>query len=161
LAHPPAWAVDLAIPRDIDPQAGQIDGVKLFNVDDLQGCAPSREIPPAVEEILARHQGQFYRWLNYKDCLDALEELKQAVTERVCTSRELEGETDPAELVELAVGRTVDLLAGGLSEQWTARLLEQCCMNIRAHTRGRAVVNREGEQDESGESEAPALPHVP
>ncbi len=161
LERPPAWVVDLAIPRDIDPQVGQIGAVTLFNVDDLQDCAPNRDIPPAVEEILQRHQGQFYRWLNYKDCMDAMEELKQAVIQRVCTSRELEEETDPAELVQLAVGRTVDLLAGGLSEQWTAQLLEQCSEKIRAHTRGRAVVNREGEQNGKGEPEAPALSHVP
>lgn len=161
LAHPPAWMVDLAIPRDIQPEVGQVPGVTLFNVDDLQDCAPRREIPPAVAEILDRHEEQFYRWLNYKDCLPALEELKRAVTERVCTARELEEELDPAELVELAVGRTVDLLAGGLSEQFTARLLEECSKKIRAHTKGRAVLNREVESDEEGERPAAALSPVP
>lgn len=145
LTRPPAWMVDLAIPRDIQPEAGQLPGVTLFNVDDLKDCTPNREVPPAVAEILDRYEEQFYRWLNYKDCLPALEELKQAVTERVCTARELEGETDPAEVVEFAVSRTVDLLAGGLSEQFTAQLLEQCSKKIRAHTKGRAVLGRETE----------------
>lgn len=161
LAHPPAWMVDLAIPRDIQPEVGEADGVALFNVDDLKDCAPKREIPPAVAEILNRHEEQFYRWLNYKDCMPALEELKQAVTERVCTARELEGELDPADLVELAVSRTVDLLAGGLSEQFTARLLEQCSKKIRAHTKGRAVLSREVESHEDREPEAAALSSVP
>ena len=149
LPRPPAWMVDLAIPRDIQPEVGQLPGVTLFNVDDLKDCAPNREVPPAVAEILDRYEEQFYRWLNYKDCLPALEELKQAVTERVCTARELEEALDPAELVELAVGRTVDLLAGGLSEQFTARLLEQCSKKIRTHTRGRAVLSREAEAPEA------------
>lgn len=157
LARPPAWMVDLAIPRDIQPQVGELPGVTLFNVDDLTDCAPNREVPPAVAEILDRWEEQFYRWLNYKDCLPALEELKRAITERVCTARELEGETDPAEVVEFAVGRTVDLLAGGLSEQFTARLLEQCSQKIRAHTKGRAVLGRETEAPE----EEPALSAVP
>ena len=161
LAHPPAWMVDLAIPRDIQPEIGERDGVTLFNVDDLQDCGPKREMPPAVKEILDRHEEQFYRWLNYKDCLPALEELKQAVTERVCTTRELEDEMDPAELVELAVGRTVDLLAGGLSEQFTAQLLEQCSKKIRAHTKGRTVLSREVEPHGDSEPEAAALSAVP
>lgn len=149
LTRPPAWMVDLAIPRDIQPETGQLPGVTLFNVDDLKDCTPNREIPPAVAEILNRYEEQFYRWLNYKDCLPALEELKQAVTERVCTARELEEDLDPAELVELAVSRTVDLLAGGLSEQFTAQLLEQCSKKIRAHTRGRAVFSRETDAPEA------------
>lgn len=161
LAHPPAWMVDLAIPRDIQPEIGQVDGVTLFNVDDLKGCAPKREVPPAVAEILDRHEEQFYRWLNYKDCLPALEELKQAVIERVCTTRELEEGMDSAELVELAVGRTVDLLAGGLSEQFTAQLLEQCSKKIRAHTKGRTVLGREVETHGDREPEAAALSAVP
>lgn len=155
----PAWMVDLAIPRDIQPQVGDLPGVTLFNVDDLQGCAPDRSLPPAVAEILSHHEGQFYRWLNYKDCLPALEELKRAAIERVCTARELEEEMSPAELVELAVSRTVDLLAGGLSEQWTAQLLEQCSEKIRTHTKGRTVLNREVEHG-TDEAETAALPAV-
>lgn len=161
LAQPPSWMVDLAIPRDIQPEVGELGAVTLFNVDDLKDCGPNREVPPAVTEILDRHEEQFYRWLNYKDCLPALEELKRAVIERVCTTRELEDGLDPAELVELAVGRTVDLLAGGLSEQFTARLLEECSKKIRAHTKGRAVLSREGEDHGDGEQENAALSAVP
>lgn len=38
--HPPRWMVDLAIPRDIQPETEGIKGVRVFNVDDLEGCAP-------------------------------------------------------------------------------------------------------------------------
>ena len=79
----------------------------------------------------------------------------------MCTTRELEDEMDPAELVKLAVGRTVDLLAGGLSEQFTAQLLEQCSKKIRAHTKGRTVLSREGETHGDREPEAAALSAVP
>jgi glutamyl-tRNA reductase len=50
--------VDLAVPRDIDPAAGDITGVCLFDVDDLQNgvdeafLARQREIP-GVEAIIA------------------------------------------------------------------------------------------------------------
>ena len=158
LAKPPAWVVDLAIPRDVQPEAGEIPGVTVFNVDDLQDCSPHRQAPPVVEEILAHHEEQFYRWLNYRHCLPALEELKGAVTERVLTARELEDGLDTAEVVELAVSRTVDLLAGGLSEQFTAQLLEQCSKKIRAHTKGRAVLNREEEHHGAQEELSPLSP---
>ncbi|MCK7515822.1 MAG: hypothetical protein MZV70_75530 [Desulfobacterales bacterium] len=30
------FLIDIAVPRDIDPEAGEIDNVYLFNIDDLQ-----------------------------------------------------------------------------------------------------------------------------
>lgn len=156
--HPPRWMVDLAIPRDIQPETEGIKGVRVFNVDDLEGCAPQREVPPKAREILQRREEQFYRWLNYKDCMPALEQLKQAVEERVLTARELEDGLDPAELVELAVGRTIDLLAGSLSEQFTPELLEQTVRKIRAHTTAKPVLGREEERH--GTQEVPQISPV-
>ncbi len=54
----PLVLVDLAVPRDIDPAVGAIEGVCLFDVDDLQNgldeafLARQREIP-GVEAIIA------------------------------------------------------------------------------------------------------------
>lgn len=90
--------------------------------------------------------------------MPALEQLKQAVEERVLTARELEDGLDPAELVELAVGRTVDLLAGSLSEQFTPELLEQTVRKIRAHTTAKPVLGREEERH--GTQEVPQISPV-
>lgn len=37
--HRPLLLIDLAVPRDIDPSVTQVDGVYLYNVDDLQSIA--------------------------------------------------------------------------------------------------------------------------
>ena len=47
--------VDLAIPRDIEPQVGQLEGVKLFNVDDLMDTTPLHTVPPAVPARIDKH----------------------------------------------------------------------------------------------------------
>ncbi len=150
LDHVPAWIVDLAIPRDIQPEIARLPGTHLFNVDDLKDFNPQRSTPADVTEILDRHMSQFFRWMNYRDCLPAMEELKRAVIQRVVNCKEMEENLDPDELVELAVRRTVDLLAGGLSEQWTVHMLEETSQKIRSHTRGPQKQAYEADYD-SGE----------
>jgi glutamyl-tRNA reductase len=34
--HRPIFLIDIAIPRDVEPEANEIDGVYLYNIDDLQ-----------------------------------------------------------------------------------------------------------------------------
>lgn len=140
LSRPPRIVVDLAIPRDIQPEVGDIKGVTAFNVDDLAECVPDFTPPPLVHEILEKHSEHFYRWHNYKDCMPVVEELKEAVLERVLTARELEYGLDTVELLELAVSRTVALLTAGLSEQLTAESLGQCSRKIRMNTTAKPVV---------------------
>lgn len=96
--------IDIAVPRDIDPQAAQIPGVRLFDVDDLQDkldkalAARQREVPQ-VEAIIAEEltilAGQL-RQLTAKpfivDLRQRAEEIRQRELER--TLRHL-GDVDP------------------------------------------------------------------
>ena len=141
LEHPPRAAVDLAIPRDIQPEVGELSGVSLYNIDDLGSVAEHRTIPPAVEEILRAQMDNFSRWMNYRDCMTSVESLKQALVNRLLTSPELAGEASPEEVVELAVGKTVDLLVSGLAGHITPDSLQHCESKIRTRTTGRRVVS--------------------
>ena len=129
--HPPVLLADLAIPRDIEPAVGTLPGVTLYNVDDL-GVDVRREIPPAAAEIVERHLAQMAQWENYRSCLPGLERVKQAVAARVL-STDLDGPEARA-VVELAVGRAVDLLSGALKENLTPEELEKCARKIEVHT---------------------------
>lgn len=133
LAHIPPLMADLAIPRDIEPGVGELPGVALYNIDTL-GCAPRREIPAEAEALLARHLERFHQWLNYRESLPALEGVKRDIVRRVLTTDDLEG-LEAEQIVELAVGRAVDLLSGGLREEISAQGLERCGEIIRTHTR--------------------------
>lgn len=61
----PKFMVDLAVPRDIQPQVDMLDNVTVYNVDQLGEDAVA-EIPQIVSEILDRHKKRFYRWLRYR-----------------------------------------------------------------------------------------------
>ena len=135
LKTPPELLVDLAIPRDIQPEAGDLPGVKLFNVDAL-GAAPQRQAPPEVEEILERQIARFYQWADYRESLPLLERLKADITDRVLERPDLE-ELDRAEVAEYAVSRAVELLSGGLKDVLTAGQLARCEEKIRTRNGGR------------------------
>ena len=130
-AHPPRLVVDLAIPRDVEPAAGELPGLTLWNVDDL-GVAADRDLPAEGEAILARYLDRLDQWENYRACLPGLERVKQAVVARVL-STDLDG-PEARDLVELAVSRAVDLLSGGLKEGLTPEELEKCARKIELHT---------------------------
>ncbi|MGQ9629023.1 MAG: glutamyl-tRNA reductase [bacterium] len=64
----PLFLIDIAVPRDIDPQAGRIDNVYLYNIDDLQSVVEGnlrlREEEARKAEALIEEEAQkFVRWL--------------------------------------------------------------------------------------------------
>lgn len=137
---PPAVMIDLAIPRDIQPEVGGLPGISLYNIDDFGNPSEPRAVPQEVTDILQAQMKNFYRWLNYKDCMTSVESLKQAIVDRLLTSKELQEELTEAEIIELSVDKTVDLLVTGLAERITPGNLIKCENKIRLHTTGRPVV---------------------
>ena len=133
--------MDLAIPRDIQPEVGQLPGVSLYNIDDLGNFSESRTIPAEVTEILNAQMENFYRWLNYKDCMTSVDSLKQAIVDRLLTAQEFGEDLTESEIIQLSVNKTVDLLVTGLAERITSENLTKCENKIRLRTTGRPVVS--------------------
>lgn len=141
LSAVPAVLIDLAIPRDIQPEVALMPGVTLYNIDDLGSHLENRTVPQQVTDILQAQMENFTRWLNYKDCMTSVESLKQAIVNRILTAKELNDGLTEAEIIELSVNKTVDLLVTGLAERITAENLTKCESKIRLHTAGRRVVS--------------------
>lgn len=64
----PIFVIDIAVPRDVDPEANEIDNVYLYDLDDLQGVVQAnlrerqREADLA-EALIDREVGKFAEWL--------------------------------------------------------------------------------------------------
>ena len=126
VVNPPKLLVDLAIPRDIQPDLGEAaDGVVLLNVDDLsqKTGADAKELA-RVHSTIQEYMDRFYQWNNYRESLPVLEEVKTAVLDRV---RDMDTED--------AVCKTIELLVGGVKDGFTPETLAACAAKIRAHTR--------------------------
>jgi glutamyl-tRNA reductase len=64
----PLFLLDIAVPRDVEPAVGKLDGVYVFGLDDLdeivQGnLAARRKQLPAAEAIIEEELAEFERWL--------------------------------------------------------------------------------------------------
>ena len=91
MKNPPRILVDLAIPRDIEPECQALPGIKLFNVDDLGSHLEDRTVPKEVTEIIEAQMDNFYHWLHFRECMRSMDGLKEAIYQRMITTQELEG----------------------------------------------------------------------
>ncbi len=89
----PLFIIDIAVPRDVDPNVTEMPNVHLCDIDDLQGQAEDNvrerksEIP-RVETIVAEETVQFLEWLSSLDVVSTITDLRgQLETHR---QRELE-----------------------------------------------------------------------
>jgi len=64
----PIFMIDIAVPRDIDPAVGKIEGVILYDIDDLQhvveqNLAERQRAASQAEEIIEKEIVEFFQWL--------------------------------------------------------------------------------------------------
>ena len=90
-AHPSLLLIDIAVPRDIDAGCGELEGVTLYDIDDLQAVVArnldtrASEVPRA-QEIVEEEIQRFARWLGQLEVLptvSALREHGNALVEQV------------------------------------------------------------------------------
>lgn len=77
----PFVVIDLGVPRNVDPAVGEMPGVHLFNIDDLERVvaehAGEREQEvQRVRAIVEEEAGEFDRWLSERSVSDVISELR-------------------------------------------------------------------------------------
>ena len=84
LARPgrPMFVVDIAVPRDVDPEVARIPGVGLVDIDGLENVVDvtlerRREAIPLVEEIVASHVERFHQWYQSRIAVPVIASLVQ------------------------------------------------------------------------------------
>ncbi|MBR1804865.1 MAG: glutamyl-tRNA reductase, partial [Selenomonadaceae bacterium] len=82
--------VDIAVPRDVDPEVGNINGVTLYNIDDLESVveknlqARQREAEVA-EKIVDEHVAavmERFKYLKFRPLMANLSERAEKIRER-------------------------------------------------------------------------------
>ncbi|HXC23648.1 MAG TPA: glutamyl-tRNA reductase [Solirubrobacteraceae bacterium] len=74
--------IDIAVPRDIDSRCGDLDGVTLYDIDDLQAVVQRNlgaraAIVPQAEEIVEEEIQRFARWLGQAETLPTVSALRE------------------------------------------------------------------------------------
>lgn len=80
--HQPMFMVDLAVPRDIDPAAADVEDVYLYTVDDLkdiiqENLRSRQAAAQQAEEIIDSQVEHFMAWLRTQDSAASLRALRQ------------------------------------------------------------------------------------
>jgi glutamyl-tRNA reductase len=78
----PLMIVDIGAPHDVDPTAGSIAGVVLYELSDLRQIVEEnldirRAAIPAVEAIVAEHTREFLRWYQSRAAVPLIEGLRR------------------------------------------------------------------------------------
>jgi glutamyl-tRNA reductase len=117
----PMFMVDLAVPRDIEQEVGELDDVFLYTIDDLQGIVQGnldarRSAVEQAEAIIDTQVGQFMHWMQGRQSVpliralrDQAEDARRGEVERAL--RLLARGDDPKQVVEsLSQGLTNKLM---------------------------------------------------
>src|SRR6476660_9435655 len=78
----PMFMVDLAVPRDIEPEAAELDDVFLYTVDDLAEIVSDnrdsrRSAVEQAEVIIESQVGQFMRWMRARENVPLIRALRE------------------------------------------------------------------------------------
>ncbi len=80
--HKPIFMVDIAVPRDIEPQVGELDDVYLYSVDDLhevvtENLKSRQGAAKAAEELVVQGTSDFMQRLRELEAVDVLRAYRQ------------------------------------------------------------------------------------
>jgi glutamyl-tRNA reductase len=115
--HAPVFIVDLAVPRDVEPEAAELDDVFLYTVDDLSNIVKDnlqvrREAVAQAEQMIATQTESFLRWLEGRSVVPTItalhghhEQLRAAEMERALKLLK-KGDAPEQVLEQLARGLT-------------------------------------------------------
>jgi glutamyl-tRNA reductase len=78
----PLFLIDLAVPRDVDPEVAELDGCFLYDIDDLEAVveeslAGRRREAERAETIVAAQAARFREWQASLDVVPAIASLRE------------------------------------------------------------------------------------
>ena len=135
--HAPIFIVDLAVPRDVEPEAGKLDDVFLYTIDDLSNVIKDnlqirRESVVQAEQMIATQAENFVRWLEGRTVIP--------------TITALQGHYNALRAAELERARR--MLAGGMAPPEVLEQLARGLTNKFLHAPTQAL-NRAGDAERS------------
>lgn len=108
--HRPIFIVDIAVPRDIEPEAGELEDVYLYTVDDLRDVIQDnlrnrQQAAQQAEEIIDTQVIHFMDWLHSLDAVSTIRALRDqayAIQDEVVSAaqQKLRAGADPEKVLQ-------------------------------------------------------------
>jgi len=125
----PIFMVDLAVPRDIEPEVASLDDIYLYAVDDLQevideNLQSRQQAAEQAEDIIKDEVHHYLNWQRSLDSVDIISEL------RTSTQNMSQAVLNKA-LKQLAAGESPEKALEFLAHTLTNKFLHKPCIHIR------------------------------
>lgn len=130
--------IDLAVPRDIDPEVGKLQNVSLYDIDSFRIDAASPKLQASMQkagEILDDQMKEFYDWFNGRDIFPRIEEIKADAVEdlnlRITkilkkTPMEQKDRESLLRAIDTAAGKVVNKMIFGLRDSLKQEVFLDC-----------------------------------
>ena len=121
--HRPMFMVDIAVPRDIEPEVNKLNDVYLYTVDDLQevieeGRQSREEAAEQAEEIIETQVEHYMGWLRSRDAVDTIRTYREH-------AENLRDDTLHHAQQQLASGKDPQQVINDLARVLTNKLIHQ------------------------------------
>ncbi len=127
----PLFIIDIAVPRDVDPNVSQIPNIHLHDIDDLQSQVDDNvrerksEIPQ-VEAIIDEEVDQYLEWLASLDVVGTIVDFRKQVTNfRECELQRLFNRLDVDERQQELIATMSHRLINKILHEPTLRLKKE------------------------------------
>lgn len=127
--HKPIFMVDLAVPRDIEPEVAQLQDVYLYTVDDLQGMITENtkarlQAAKEAEKIVLEKSKDYMTWLHSQDAFRIIQQFRDQM--QIMCAEEL-----AAGLKLLESGKTAESVMQRFAHNVTQKLLHTPTVRLR------------------------------
>jgi glutamyl-tRNA reductase len=124
----PIFMVDIAVPRDIEPEVSRLDDIYLYTVDDLHNIIEEsrqsrRDAAKQAEEIIDHHVDQFAGWLRSQETVPTITAL------RIRLEQESEDLLSQAKK-DIQQGQPAEEVLAEFSRQLSQKLLHSPCQQL-------------------------------
>ena len=134
----PMILIDLAVPRDIDPEIRKKDNITLYDMDSFRTGETPKELADNLEaagSIVKARMNEFFQWLEGRDIIPRIQEIKADAVEDLNLRIEKIFRKTPMEdsdrenlkkAVDTAAGKVVNKLIFGLRDSLNQDAFLEC-----------------------------------
>ncbi|HEB67384.1 MAG TPA: glutamyl-tRNA reductase, partial [Gammaproteobacteria bacterium] len=121
--HRPIFMVDIAVPRDIEPEVGELSDVYLYTVDDLQavieeGQRTRAQAAEQAEEIIDTQVEHYMGWLRSLQAVETIRHFREQ-------AERIRDDALASARRQLAAGKDADAVMNELARTLTNKLIHQ------------------------------------
>jgi len=127
--HEPIFMVDLAVPRDVEPEVNELDDVYLYSVDDLQSVIEEnmenrQQAAEQAHDIIDTQVSQFLDWQRSLGAVDVIAQIRQ-------NTQDITNEVLQKAKRQLAAGQNAEEVLDFLANTLTNKFLHQPSTQLR------------------------------